>query len=58
MALDLLPILPPSELEAQQQIPAAGITRRDIQSTGILALICSFQLSPKSVRLWARILLV
>jgi len=51
-------MLPSDEVEAQQQFPALGITLSDIYRFGILGALSSFHVSPKSVTLRARILLV
>jgi hypothetical protein len=54
----LMPMLPTDEVEAQQRFPALDITRHDIYTIGIIAAISPFQVSPKSVTLRARIVLV
>ena len=51
-------ILPTDEVEAQQQFPAHAITHNDSYTFGIIGAFLSFQVSPKSVTLRARILLV
>ena len=51
-------ILPSDEVEPQQRIPASGITIHDIYTFGIIGALLPFQVSPKSVTLRARILLV
>jgi hypothetical protein len=51
-------MLSPGELEAPQRIPPVGITDDDIHTFGISTLFRPFTVSPKSVRLLARILLV
>jgi hypothetical protein len=54
----LMPMLPADEVEAQQQIFAFAITGYDSYTFGILAAFFAFTVSPKSVTLRARILLV
>jgi hypothetical protein len=54
----LLPMLPTDEVEAQQRFPAFDITVCDIYTFGIIRAVLPFQVSPKSVKLRARILLV
>jgi hypothetical protein len=51
-------MLPADELEAQQRLPGSAIMIGNIYSFGILAAVWPFQVSPKSVTLRARILLV
>ena len=54
----LLPMLPTAQVEAQQWFPGFTITIRDIYTFGIIGALLPFQVSPKSVTLRARILLV
>jgi hypothetical protein len=51
-------MLPTDQVEAQQRFPACAIIVADIYTIGIIAPLSSFQVSPKSVTLRARILLV
>jgi hypothetical protein len=51
-------ILPTGEVEAQQRFLALDITMCDVYTFGIIDAALPFQVSPKSVTLRARILLV
>jgi hypothetical protein len=54
----LTPMLPSDEIEAQQRFPGLRITLCDIYTFGIIGALSPFHVSPKSVTLRARILLV